>query len=184
MGDGVKFKRENIEWNGVRWEMKVWYFRVFSFGSTGVVLCARARAGVAKYIISLCMVFCFCFCTFPWDLGKMDLTAAGASTGKARQRAKTCSYILALVRLVFGGSQTYAATPTYVVLDYNLSFYESRALWLLSNVSFRRKKEAERRRRRRRSLHRQTMPKNFERTQRKCENILFYHSEEFPWASS
>lgn len=35
----------------------------------GVVLCASAH-GVAKYIISLCMVFCFCFCTFPMRIGK------------------------------------------------------------------------------------------------------------------
>lgn len=26
--------------------------------------------GRQKYIISLCMVFCFCFCIFPWDFGK------------------------------------------------------------------------------------------------------------------
>lgn len=92
-----KILRGNVR--GVRW------WRESEMGNESMIFSGVNRGGgvvcesrgVAKYIISLCMVFCFCFCIFPRDLGKMDLTAASSTGKRDRERnMKTCSDILAL----------------------------------------------------------------------------------------
>lgn len=65
MGDEVKFKRESMG-RGKGNESMI--FLGYSVSERRGWCCVLG--GRQKYIISLCMVFCFCFCIFPWDFGK------------------------------------------------------------------------------------------------------------------
>lgn len=84
-----------------------WKYDIFGYSVSKLLgwCCVLKRAENTLY--HCIRVLCFCFCIFPWDLGKMDLTASSSGKRRVRERRgrdmKTCSFIYfgaCLLRLV------------------------------------------------------------------------------------
>jgi hypothetical protein len=131
MGDGVKFKREK---GGCG--MGKWKYDIFGYSVSQLMgwCCVLKQAECTLYHCIWCCASVSAFSQEIWKNGfdceqqRETESERERMNGGVRRDMKTCSFTYfgaCLLRLVPKSNMS-------VVLDYNLSFYESRVLWLLS----------------------------------------------------